>query len=79
MTDKPIFDRATVEDIMSTARAQRVRHLGQTWQQSPKGVRWGGLGVIVASCMAVFGAHFVTGAHADNGHSGYFHNLTAKR
>jgi hypothetical protein len=71
MTDKPIFDRATVEDIMSTARAQRVRHLEKTWQQSPKGLRWSGLGVILASCLAVFGAQYVSGAHAGNGHGGY--------
>ena len=33
----------------------------------------------VASSLAVFGAQFVTGAHAGNSHGGYFHNLIAKR
>jgi hypothetical protein len=45
MTDKPVFDRAALEDIMSTAKAARVRHLGNAWRQSPKGFRWSGLGV----------------------------------
>jgi hypothetical protein len=79
MTEKPSFDRAALEDIMSTAKAQRVRHLGKAWQESPKGIRLSGLGVIIASCLAVFGAQFVNGAHAGNGHSGYFHKLVAKR
>jgi hypothetical protein len=79
MTDKPVFDRAALEDIMSTAKAARVRHLGNAWRQSPKGFRWSGLGVIVASSLAVTGAHFVTGAHAGNSHSAYFHNLLSKR
>jgi hypothetical protein len=79
MTDKPIIDRATIEKIMSDAKCQRVRHLGNAWRESPKGIRWSGLGLALALCLTAFGAEFVSGAHAGNGHGGYFHNLIAKR
>jgi hypothetical protein len=77
MTDKPLFDRAALEDIVSTAQAQRVRHLGNAWQESSKGVRWSGLGVVLAWALAVLGAQYVSGAHAGNGYGSY--NQVAKR
>jgi hypothetical protein len=79
MTDKPVFDRATIEKIMSDAKCNRIRHLGNAWRESPKGVRWSGLGLSLAFCLAIFGAQYVSGAYAGNGHSGYFHKLVAKR
>jgi len=79
MTEKPIFDRATLDEIMSTAKAQRVRHLGQAWRESSKGVRWSSLGLAIAFAFTFFGAHSVNGAHASKQHDRYLHNVVMKR
>jgi hypothetical protein len=79
MTEKPIFDRATLDEIMSTAKARRVRHLGQAWRESSKGVRWSSLGLAIAFGLTFFGAHYVNGAHASKRQDGYVHNVVVKR
>jgi hypothetical protein len=79
MTDKPIFDRATLDEIMSTAKAQRVRHLGQAWRESSKRIRWTSLGLAIVFGLTFFGAHYVDGAHASKGHGGDFRNEVVKR
>jgi hypothetical protein len=62
MKTQAFIDRNEIERIMRDAKANRASHLRRKTGKAAGAVRWSGVGVLVASCLAFFATH-IGGTH----------------
>lgn len=54
---QPLIDRDQIEQVMRSAKAARIRYLREKSADAARSARWGGLAVLMASALALFGGH----------------------
>jgi hypothetical protein len=55
MTTNPMCDREAIRWLMAEARAQRSRELRAAARELQDAVRWNGVALVCAGCLAVVG------------------------